>query len=566
MKTNRESESQNGGPSPVRIAAVVGLAVILIVGIGAFLWLKTPNAGPNPPPTPVVVVASSSVSPDAPTSGAAAVPAQGPESLLDRGRELSLIYCASCHLYPKPEILDRFTWAMETLPRMSYWLGLAENDLAGEPGIEELTQAGLLPTAPLLPMEDWRNICNYYIAAAPVAPVEIESRPPTEVDLKQFAPRAIVSQGGAHNAMIRIMPGERRLLLGNARSNTVDVINLQGSLLRRENVDSAPVDANRVGGGWLISLIGSLPPADDARGSIVFLSDGGGPVKPVLTALRRPVQSLIHDLDGDGDLDRVVSEYGNVAGEVFWEQNLGKGEFARFPLLEQPGAARSAIADFNGDSLPDIAVITAQARESVTLLMNDGKGGFPPTSVADYHPAWGNVHLEVADFNGDGRPDLLTVNGDSADYMIYPSARRAYHGVRILLNDGPGPGPNSEYTFREAFFFPMYGAYKAFARDFDGDGDLDIAACAYYPHYPTRPQDGFVYLENLGGWKFRASTCSEALAGRWIAMDAADADGDGDIDLALGSFLDGPGEVPEKLSQEWDRRGASVLYLENQLR
>ena len=57
----------------------------------------------------------------------------------------------------------------------------------------------------------------------------------------------------------------------------------------------------------------------------------------------------------------------------------------------------------------------------------------------------------------------------------------------------------------------MYGAYKAFTRDFDEDGDLDI-------------------------------------------------------DLVFGSYLDGPREAQAKLSRQWDIRGSAALYFENQLR
>lgn len=563
MKTNAESETQWPGGSPV-LAAVVGLTGMLLGGLGVFLWQVDRSGKTDSPPESATEIATSPVVSEPSAEVAAHIPAAELSPVLARGRELSLTYCAACHLYPEPGTLDRFTWAMETLPRMSYWLGLAKNDLTGEPGIEDLVKAGLLPTVPLLTVEDWKAICNYYIAMAPDVPVEITSRPRTPVDLRQFEPRVIPSKGPALNTMVRIVPGKRQLMLGNGRSNTVDLITLEGALLRSERVASLAVDANPVAGGWLLSLIGSLPPADDATGSLVFLPESGGPARPVLEGLRRPVQTLVHDMDGDGRLDRVVNEYGNIAGGLSWQRDLGSGKFESTSLLDQPGGARSAIADFNGDGKPDIAVILAQARESVTILLNEGKGVFAPNSVADYHPAWGNVHLDVADFDGDGRADLLTVNGDSADYMEYPAPRRAYHGVRILLNKGTDD--EGRLHFHEAYFFPMYGAYKAFARDFDEDGDLDIAACAYYPHFPTRPEDGFVYLENRGKFEFAASTRSEGLSGRWISMDAADADGDGDIDLVLGSFVDGPGDVPQKLSQEWDIRGAAVLYLENQLR
>src|SRR6185369_5759076 len=101
---------------------------------------------------------------------------------------------------------------------------------------------------------------------------------------------------------------------------------------------------------------------------------------------------------------------------------------------------------------------------------------------------------------------------------------KPYHGVRIYLNDGHD-------RFQETFFYPLSGAYKVVARDFDGDGDLDLAAIAFYPDYASKVPVSFVYLENQGGGKFEASTMVEQNAGRWLVMDVGDVDGDGDEDL-----------------------------------
>ena len=46
--------------------------------------------------------------------------------------------------------------------------------------------------------------------------------------------------------------------------------------------------------------------------------------------------------------------------------------------------------------------------------------------------------------------------------------------------------------------------------DFDGDGDLDIAVTSFYDN-PIDPADGFVYLENTGGLKFRELKIGEAI-------------------------------------------------------
>ena len=162
--------------------------------------------------------------------------------------------------------------------------------------------------------------------------------------------------------------------------------------------------------------------------------------------------------------------------------------------------------------------------------------------------------MELVDFNSDGFDDIIYVCGDNADKT---PILKDYHGIYIFLNDG---GLN----FKQSYFYPLNGAYKAIPRDYDLDGDLDIAAISFFPDYMGSPEESFVYLENKGDMKFEDYSFPESIKGRWIVMDAEDMDADGDIDLALGSFVYFlPLGDTTGLGQKWLSSGPSIIVLEN---
>lgn len=133
---------------------------------------------------------------------------------------------------------------------------------------------------------------------------------------------------------------------------------------------------------------------------------------------------------------------------------------------------------------------------------------------------------------------------------------KPFHGVYVFTNDG-------DNQFEQAFFYHLNGAYGAIPRDFDLDGDIDIAAISFFPDWKNSPEEGFVYLENQGDYNYSASTFPAVNKGRWIVMDAADYDQDGDEDLVLGSLAF---EVIPKMGlvEQWVRDGIPYILLENQ--
>ena len=110
-------------------------------------------------------------------------------------------------------------------------------------------------------------------------------------------------------------------------------------------------------------------------------------------------------------------------------------------------------ADFNRDGLPDIVTANGQDN-SVSLLLNDGHGGFSPHT--DY-PVGGNpAAVLAADFNNDGVPDIAVANQNT-------------NSISILLGNGNG-------SVRALPAFSTGAGPEALAAgDFNHDGKLDLA-------------------------------------------------------------------------------------------
>ena len=154
--------------------------------------------------------------------------------------------------------------------------------------------------------------------------------------------------------------------------------------------------------------------------------------------------------------------------------------------------------------------------------------------------------------------DVLVTNGDNPDSDPYNTTKN-YHGIRIYLNRG-------NYKFEEAYFYPMYGAFRAKAADFDEDDDLDIVVTSFYADYAADLPEVFTYLENQGSFEFVPYTTELVNQGRWLSMDIGDVDGDKDIDVVLGGGYISVGleAYPEVLA-ELIESGEPVLILKNTL-
>jgi hypothetical protein len=487
------------------------------------------------------------------------------------GEQLAHIYCQTCHAFPNPDSFDKATWIDEVFPLMGPRLGIYAHgnttyrDFRKEsPALAGRTD--VFPDAPQLTGTEWQKLMDWYASAAPDQPLPQDEHEKISVGLKhfevKFPPRT--DKRPAMTTVVKIDPVTGNIYLGNAMTNNLITYDKHFKLVNTFEMKSPPIhlrfdpgNGPQERGLWLTE-IGSLRPTNDPIGKLhyMYVRPDASIVEPHSTpidALIRPVYSTFADLNDDQQLDIVISEFGWHVGALNWYQNLGGYRMQKHTLKAEPGAISSYAHDFDGNGHQDVIALMAQGNEGIFMFWNDGNGSFREQQLLKFPPTWGSSSFELADFNDDGFLDILYTGGDNGDGM---KVLKKYLGIRIFLNDG-------KQQFSEAWFFPLNGAYKAAARDFDGDGDLDIAANSFFADYDNTPEEGFVYLENEGNLRFSPFTFEEVTLGRWMVMDVDDWDQDGDQDIVLGSFIHGPSKVSDAVKQVWVERGPVFVVLEN---
>ena len=475
------------------------------------------------------------------------------------GEALAHAYCAACHEFPQPELLDKKTWVDRVLPAMAQRVGVQATTLAAEMSRNPNVRVLATSVSP----EDWQKIVGYFRDRAPDSlpyqswPADAQMDP----SLFRIMPFARGMQSSGITTLLKIDSLRKRIFVGEAGSNTLRVFDWNRRLLSTLRLGSPPTDLIVDGSRVLVLESGILDPNDEPKGSLLEYQLTGHDSlelrRTIIDSLIRPV--LVRRLDsGDGREDFVICEYGNNLGRLALYRFDGS-RYRREILDPSPGAIRLEIRDLTGDGAPDIIALLAQADERIVLFQNDGKGNFSGERIlARFPPVYGSTYLSMHDFNGDGKLDILYVNGDNFDYS---RVLKPYHGVRILENDGRN-------NFQERYFFPIYGAARAEAVDFDRDGDLDILVTSNFADFERHPERGIVFLENLGRYQFRPSAFTAASANQWNLAATADINGDGWPDAIVAAMdLGSVARLQRRLGGDTVRTTHEpVLFFENRMR
>jgi subtilase family serine protease len=178
-------------------------------------------------------------------------------------------------------------------------------------------------------------------------------------------------------------------------------------------------------------------------------------------------------------------------------------------------------ADFNGDGIPDLAVVN-QLGASITILLGRGDGTFQaaPQTLQFGSQSSGPLMAVVGDFNRDGNADLAVVMGNSSS-------------IAVFLGNGDG-------TFAPAILNAQTTAapYWLTVADFNGDGIEDLAVAN-----SANGNGSISILLGNGDGTFKASTVSVSAITYPADLVEADFNGDGIPDLAFAGGGGGPSSV-----------------------
>lgn len=458
---------------------------------------------------------------------------QAPQPLLDRGRAMAERHCAVCHAPVPPEALPKRGWfdAFEQLHSSLQISGPAS--AATEAAARRFVEpAGALAGYRIAP-EEFAAAVAYYMTKAPAQSLPVTNAVPRGDGPAPFAiATSAAAAGPTVITLARFEPATRRIVLGDGAAAGLTVLTRTGKVERRIPLGGSPTGLTVHGGELLVTLIGlTMDPAEATNGKLVSLPAGAltsrGPAreKVLLSGLRRPVHTQVVDLDGDGRDEYLIEEFGLSQGSLALYRLDAKGAAVKTALTERSGSVGAVVADYDHDGRKDVVALLGQSDEGLSLFKNLGGLRFEERRISRDHPSYGYTALASADVDGDGLDDLIATNGDNLDLKSRPA--KAFHGVRLWKNMGDG-------TFRLTAFLPFDGPFQTLPRDFDGDGDIDLAVIAFCPDFGDDPIETFVYFENRGG-SFLSQRVPGLERGRWVAADAGDFDGDGDQDLVLGA-------------------------------
>ena len=208
-------------------------------------------------------------------------------------------------------------------------------------------------------------------------------------------------------------------------------------------------------------------------GSVLLNTTTTGAATPTFSAKtdfttgNSPNSLVVRDINGDGKPDMAVSNQGDASVSIFLNTTTPGASTPAFTTKQdfttgsQPW--KISIADFNGDGKPDLASANYDGN-NVSVLLNTMTLGVTPASYSaktDFTTGTNPWSVSLGDFNGDGKPDMAAANSGA-------------NSVSVLLNTTSTGNSTPTFSARTDFTTGT-SPYSVGIGDLNGDGKPDMA-------------------------------------------------------------------------------------------